>query len=438
MDRPTLKVTTEPAGTRLVRLTVEVPEERVQQQMQQSARELATQHPIPGFRKGRAPYHVIVQRYGEEVIRQKAADALMEPVYREALEQAGVTPYAPASLMEMVLSPVSFAFLVALPPVVDLGDYSLLRIEPPDTEPTEEEISQALEQLRQGNAVLEPVEARGAQPGDALIIAVEGRGEGGQVFLKDSQAEIVLDPQDDHPLPGFHQALEGMRPGEERVFRLKMPGGHPSEEAEFSVRLLTLSARLLPGLDDDLARTVGHFDSLEGLRRQLSEEIRQQKRRQSAEEYAQRVTDAVVEQARIEYPPGLLEEEVDQVTSQFEQQLQQERRLSMSDYLKMTGKSMEDLRGDVRPVAERRLRRALVLAEIIRAEGLKVTPEETEQYIAQLSQSWGGQAEEARKRLSTDESRQFVVSELLTRKAIDRLVAIARGDAEPAAASQEE
>ncbi|MGB9776840.1 MAG: trigger factor [Anaerolineae bacterium] len=431
MEKPTIPVTTEEVGKRDLRLTVEIPEERVQQEMRRVAREISAQVNIPGFRKGKAPYSVILQRYGEERLREQVAEDLSREFYRAALQQEGITPYGPASLEDVQLSPMRLTFTLPLPPIVRLGDYRSLRVEFPPVEVTEEEIQEMLEDIRQENAVLEPVEGRGAQSGDLLHIRVEGRTDQGELFLKDNDAEVILDPEDTYPAPGFYSALEGMVPGEERTFRLKMPNGQPSEEAEFRVRLEALYNRILPELDDDLARAAGPYPNLEALREDIRGHVLQMKERAAREEYARAVIQRLVDQAEVEYPSILLEERLQDLVEQLEEQVRDEQRMSLRDYLKVTGQTMEGLQERLRPVADFQVRRMLALGELALAEGLRVSDEEVEQRIQTISEVWGDRAEAMRTQLEKPENREHLSAQILYEKVLDRLIAIARGEPIP-------
>jgi len=431
MEKSTIPVTTETVGKRDLRLTVEIPEERVQQEMRRVARKISAQVAIPGFRKGKAPYSVILQRYGEEHLREQVAEDLTREFYRAAIEQEGITPYGPASLEDIQLSPMRFTFTLPLPPVVRLGDYRSLRVEFPPVEVTEEDIQEVLETIRQENAVLEPAEGRGAQPGDLLHIQVEGRTDQGQLFLKDDDAEVILDPEDTYPAPGFYQALEGMTPGEERTFRLKMPDDQLSEEAEFRVQLLALYSRILPELDDDLARTAGPYPTLEALKEDIRRQLLQMREREAREEYARAVIQRLVDQAEVEYPSFLLEERLQDLMEDLEKRVREEQRMTLQDYLKVIGQTLEDLQERLRPVADLQVRRMLALGELARAEGLRVSEEEIDQRIQALSEAWGNRAEAMRAQLETSENRENLGAQILYEKVVDRLIAIARGEPVP-------
>ncbi|MFN3763196.1 MAG: trigger factor, partial [Anaerolineae bacterium] len=339
--------------------------------------------------------------------------------------------YGPANLEDVQLSPMRLTFTLPLPPIVRLGDYRSLRVEFPSVEVTEEEIQSILEDIRQENAVSEPVEGRGAQPGDLLQIRVEGRTDGGRLFLKDDNAEVVLDPEDTYPAPGFYRALEGMTPGEERTFRLKMPNGQPSEEAEFRVRLQALYNRILPELDDDLARTAGLYPNLEALKDDIRGQLLQTKQETALDEYATTVVRQLVEQSEVEYPSVLLEEQLEEMLKDLEERVREEQRMSLQDYLKVTGRTMESLREQIHPIADYRVRRMLVLGEFALAEGLRVSDEEVEQRIQAMSEVLGERADALRAQLEKPENREDLRARILYEKVMDRLLAIARGEAVP-------
>jgi len=425
-----LEISTEPVEPRQVRLTVGVPEERIQGEMRRLARRISQEVDIPGFRKGRAPYRIIAQRYGERRLREEVAEDLAEVVYREALQRQEIEPYGPATLEHMEIEPLRYTFTVPLSPVVDLGDYRSLRVKPRAVRVTKKEVEEALERLREENAVLEPREDRAAQPGDVLAFSVEGRTEEGEVFLKDEEAEMLLDPESERPVPGFHQALVGVKAGEERTFRLSMPEGSSFKEAEFTVQVKQVFERLLPGLDDDLARTVGPFESLEALRKHLREQIREEKRRKAEEEYVEQVIEALVDGARVEYPPQALEEEIDGLMAQFEERVHRNLRMSLEDYLKAVDKSEEALREELRPQAEERLRNGLVFAEFVTAEGIEVTEEEIEERIAAIRSALEDRGKGGRDWTPSDVERRRLKDDLLKEKIIARLTAIARGEVE--------
>jgi trigger factor len=337
----------------------------------------------------------------------------------------------------MELEPMRFVFTIPLPPEVDLGDYRSLRVEPPEVEVSEDEIQEVLEEVRGSEAMLKPVEDRGAQVGDVLALSLEGRSEDGEILLDEPEIELLLDPEEDGPAPGFYEELVGMESGDERTFKLEMPDDSPVDVVEFSVSVHDVFDRILPGLDDDLARAVGKFDSLEELREEIREGIRDGKQAEAEDDYAIDALDALVERATIRYPDEAVEEMIDELIEAEAENIRRQHHLSFEDYLMVLGKTEDELRADLRPVAEARLERSLVLSGLIQAEELATDEEELEERIVDISESLGIGAEKVREQLSTEKGRQLVTDNLLIEKAFSRLATIARGEAEAEAEAEE-
>lgn len=427
-----MEITTELLGNRQLRLIVKVDEERTQQAMQRAARKIARQVEIPGFRRGKAPYSLIIQRFGEDVVRREAADDLVNEVYREALEQEQIEPYDKASLDDTILNPMTFTFTVPLPPTVDLGDYRAYRLKPPKIKIGKKEVRQALEAIREENAILEEVE-RPTQVGDGIAIDLVGRTADGAEFLRQEDAHLMLEPERIKLAQGFAEAIVGMTAGEERTFKATLPDDFPREdlrgqEVEFTVKMRQVYKSILPNLDDDLARTVGSFDSLKELESHIKEQLEQAARQQADEAYAEQVLKDIVERAHVEYPPVMLEEELDRLVQEVEQRVKRETRLSLEDFLRLQNKTKDDLRDDLQDEAKARLKRSLVLSEVVRREGLEADAAEVDARIEESSATWGIRADEIRSLLSSEPGRRAVRSRLLANKAVQRLVAIARGE----------
>ena len=437
-----MEITTETLENRQLRLTIEVDEERTQQAMQKAARQISKQVRIPGFRKGKAPYELIVQRFGEDTVRKEAADLLIEAVYREALEQQEIDPYAPAALDDMALNPLTFKFTISLSPTVELGDYRDYRLKPRKVKVLKKEVQEALEEIREQNAILELVE-RPAALEDGVVIDVTGQTADGAEFLHLDDVRILLDAESTDPAPGFTEAIVGMQANEERTFTLTLPEEFPREdlrnqEAEFTVVVKEVYDSTLPDLDDDLARTVGNFETIKELEKDVKERLHQAAQDEADQEYTEQTVEAIIEQAQVEYPPVIMEETLDDIVQEIEQAVKRETRLELENYLRFQGKTMEELRSEWEPRAAARIKRGLVLREIIRQEGLEVDQEEISTHIGEVSARWGEQAGEVRASLSSDAGSRAIRNQLLVEKAIQRLVAIARGEAPELGAAEEQ
>jgi len=427
-----LRITTEPLEDRQLSLTIEVDEEETKQAMRRAARKIARQVNVPGFRKGKAPYEVIIQRFGEETVRREAADLLGEEVYPKALDQEDIEPYGPGVLKELLLDPITFKLTVPLLPAVDLGDYAGFRQKHRKARVYRKEIAEALEKIRQDHAFLEPVK-RPAGLDDGVVLDLVARAADEVEVLKADDVHMILEADSADPAPGFAEAVVGMQIDEIRVFTLDLTTDFPQQQyqgqpAEFTIRLKEVYDNIVPELDDDLARAAGNFDSLKELEEHVKDQLRHAAQVEVDREYADQVVEAIVEQARVDYPQMMLEEELDTVVKEAEQSLRREGGLSMADYLRIQGQTMDELRAELSPRAVARLKRRLTLSEVIAAEGLELDEGEIDTLIDELSAPWGSRADEVRASLQTDEGRQRMRSRLLGSKAVDRLVAIAKGE----------
>ena len=436
-----MKITTETLQNRQVHLTIEIDEEQTQKAMRNAARQIARQVNIPGFRKGKAPYSLILQRYSEETVRKEAADDMVEKVYREAIKQEQIEPYAPGALDDIELDPLVFQFTIPLPPVLDLGDYRDYRRKHRKVRVYKKEIQQALEEIRKQNAIFDPVERPVARH-DGVQINLEARTAAGATFIQRDDIRILLEDESDEPAPGFTDAIVEMEAGEERTFTLTLQDDFPQEElrgqeAEFTVQVLEVYESTLPELDDDLARTVGNLDSFKQLQKQVKDQLRQTSQQQADEEYTNQVLKDLLEQAQIEYPPLMLKEELDSAVKEVEQTIKREAKLSLEDYMRFQGQTLEELRDDLQPGAAARLERALMLGEIVSLEKLDIDEQEIDAHIEEISAQWGERAGEVRTALNSLESRRAIRSRLLADKAVEQLIAIAKGEA-PEPPSDEE
>ncbi|MBN1814938.1 MAG: trigger factor [Anaerolineae bacterium] len=436
-----MNITTESLENRQLRLIIETDEEETQEAMQRAARRISKQVNIPGFRKGKAPYDLILQRFGEDTVRKEAAEALIEKVYDEALKKEEIEPYAPASLEELELDPIAFTFTVPLSPTVDLGDYRDYRLKYKQPKVSKNQVQEALEDIRLQNAILELVE-RPVDMGDGAVVGLLATVDE-EELLKGDQIHVMVETNNSYPAPGFSEAIVGMATGDERTFTLALPDDFPREdlrgrEAEFSVKMVEVYDQTIPELDDDLARTVGNFDSRKELEKQVKERLLQAAQQEADQEYATQVIEGLIEQAQIAYPPMMLERELDDAIKEFEQVVKRDAKLSLEDYLRLQGKTLEELREELEPSAETRLKRALLVTEVAQLEKLDVDEEEIHSEIETMSARWGVRSEEVRTSLSSDAGQRAVRSRLLADKAVQRLVAIAKGEADQQNEAEEE
>jgi trigger factor len=433
-----LKVETKDLEDRQVEITVEVPQDRVQKAMQVAARKLSRRVKIPGFRPGKAPYAVVLRKIGEEQVFEEALDSLGQDIYQSALDDAEIEPYAPGALEEIVSrDPLVLRYSVPLAPEVDLGAYRDLRLDYEPSEVKDESVEDVMQDLRQGQALIEPVD-RAAEMNDVVVLDVEGElhDEGAsdeQRLLSEKNVSVLVEDETDWPVPGVAQHLLGMAAGDEKSFGYTFPDDYPTEDlrgksASFHLNCLDVKSRIVPEWSDDLAKTMGDFESLEDLRVKVREQLKSQLDQQTDSDYAQEVIEKAVEGASVTYPPVLIDREIDDMLHDLGHQLERQK-LTLEDYLKGEDKTLEELRDELKPRAEKRLKRALVLGKVVDDESLKVGENEIDASLDRIVAPLEGRSQELRKRLDTPAGRRSVALDLLTDKAVGRLVAIAKGEA---------
>jgi trigger factor len=435
-----LKIETQELEDRQVELTVEVPEDRVQAAKRSSAKRLSKDARIPGFRPGKAPYEVILSKYGEEVIFEEALEILGQEAYRESLDDAELDPYAPGSLEEIVSrDPLVLRFTVPLVPEVELGDYREIRIPYEESEVTDEAVESMMEELRQRQALIEPVE-RPAEDSDIVVLDIHGElldqedDEDAELVNQDG-VSILVDEETDFPFLGIYEHLMGMVEGDEKTVEHTFPEDYAAEDLQnkhvsFQLKCSGVKSRLVPEWSDDLAKSIGEFEDLLDLRIKVRESLTEQATQEAETAYAEQVMEMVIEGAQVTYPPIVLENEIDHLMRDLEMRLSSQN-LAFDDYLKIEGKNAEEIRDELKPAAEERVSRGLVLGQVVEDENIEVGDEEVTQEIERMLEPLGDSGNDSLKEVfDTPEGRNRIGMDLLTKKAMDRLMDISKGEAE--------
>jgi trigger factor len=454
----TLTVHTEEDEQRQLALTVEVPEENVKKAMRQAARKMAGEVRVPGFRKGKAPYSVIVSRVGEEYLRNEAIETLIQPSFEEALEEVGVIPYAQPSLNDIEQQPLVMKFTVPLEPTVELdAAYRDLRKDVDAVEITEEAVDEALKQVRVRHQVVEPV-VRAVEAGD--LISLSGRGivmipvvmdkseEGEEedeetavelkeeTLFNEEQIELLMDDEVLFPGTPFVENILGLSAGDEASFSFSFPDDFDEEElagreASFEVTVLDVKSRTLPELDDELAKLEGAYETLDELREALENNLRTEAETAAKNELIEGMIDDLVEHVEIVYPPAAVEAEIDGLVDNMKQQMERSG-WQWEDYLKMQGLNDVTVRDNFRENAEVSLKRRLVLRQFIIDEKLTVEAEDVDVKIEERLADFGDNEDlrdSMRQYFSTGYGFEMMSSEILMDKVSGRAEAIYAGEA---------
>lgn len=446
-----LTVTTEPRENRQLAVTIEVSKDVVDKELRRAAASIASQYNIPGFRKGKAPYHIIVQQVGLTNLYSEFIDELGQRVFREAIEQEKLEPYAQSELEDIQLEPLVYKLVVPLEPVVKLGDYRSMRVEEDPIEIDMSEVEQRLEMYRDRYAGWRDVE-RPSQFDDLLTVNVKGvilEADGGDenaeetVVIEENDWEIILDEENPMEPAGFDRELLGMSAGEEKEFVVEWPADTQSlyagKRVQFYVKVTKVQSYEKPELNDDFARLVGpDYETIEDLRNAIVESLQDEMRNQARANYIDKVLDRLVEISELDYPPVIIEDQLDGMMRDTDQRL---RRMGLEDglqdYLRITNQSEEAYRESLRPEASKLALRNLVLSEVIKQENIEATDDDIDEHIKRLVGDYENgetakSVSELANMLRSGGGRSLVVSQVLTSKAVEYLSALARGEEPPA------
>ncbi|MGQ9573372.1 MAG: trigger factor [Dehalococcoidia bacterium] len=424
-----MKVSTERIPESQVVLEIEVEPERVERSLERAYRRLAQRTRIPGFRKGKTPPQMLERYLGREAVMQEALGLLIPEVYNEAIEEENIEAIDQPSIEVVQEEPLILKATVAIRPSVDLGDYRALKVEREPVAVSEERVNEKLEELRHRYAILEPVD-RPLQMGDLVRADIRASVDGRSVFSEDD-AEFRLREGLPILLPGFVEHILGSEKDVERQFNIDVPPDHPQRAVAGKTCLCTVVVKeikeeRLPELDDTFAAVVGEgFPSLEALRQRLRSDLKESAEREADARHRERVLDEVVAGASLEFPPVLVEREMEHL---LRERLSASGLGDIEHYLRHAGKSEEELRQELRLQAVERIQRSLVLVKVAEVEGISVSEEDVDAEIERLAASAGPRGEEVRKVFASAGGREALERSLFTRKTLERLSAIASGE----------
>lgn len=500
-----MNIQTERLENHMARFTVELETAKLEQAKQQAARKLSQKYNIPGFRKGKAPYKIIQQFFGDAPILEDAIEILGNDLYKQALDESGVEPYGPGQLEDFKIDPPSITFVVPMQPTVNLGDYRSLRMDFHAPQIEDEQVERAMRQLREDNALYE--ESREAvAPGNRVTMelyaklieddkpAVESaehshdkgeehnhdegevdatehsheagdadthdhdegeehdhdhshghdhahghdHGLGGGEFIHEHDAVMILGEENEEPAPGFRQAVFGAALDEEREFELEFPNDqeeyveYAGKRANFKLKVKKIETVTLPALNDDLAARVTAKEetplTLLQLRIRMREELQKAAEQRAKGDYAGEALDVLVEKATVAFPDIMIDDQTETYLERLDQDFRRQG-LTLEDYMRIANKQRDELKVSYRDVAVKNLKRALVLREIRSAEKLEVTDEAINAEIDRMLGRFGEQAESLRSVLDTPQMRESITNDLLEQGTLDRIVAIAKGEA---------
>jgi trigger factor len=380
---------------------------------------------VPGFRPGHAPRAVLDRYVNHERLREHVMELLVRDAYREALAAESIDPYdepdfTPGDLVDG--EPWRFEVTVAGQPRVQLGDYTSLTVERPVMAVTDADVERSADTVRGENAELRSVTDRGVQADDVLIVDMAIAMEGQEPAQP--QRSIVRLAQ---TIPGFAEAVAGQRTDEARSFSLTFPHDYDDparagQTAEFRVTVASINERVLPDVTDEWVGRLGHFESVEAWRQSLRADLEKRMNGLADEVATSRIVQQLVEGSRIEFPPAMLDAEVQRNAARLSEELRRNE-TTYEQYLEMTKLSREEHQARMEAEAETAVRTRLVLREFARAESMELDESEVETRYIELRDG----AANAGLRLAGDETdqRTRVANRLLQEKLREKLLGMA-------------
>ena len=425
-----MKVTNEKTENSQTFLTIEMEPDEVEKSLEMSCYRLAKKTNIPGFRKGKAPRAILERHIGKERLLEDALNSLLPETYEKAIKEQNIKAFAQPHIEIAQTDPVIFKVAVPLPPTIKLGDYHHIQVTPEPVELTEDGVSVAIEQLRHQRATWEPAE-RPVDFNDLLVLDIESNIENEPLInQKGVQYQVLHDLP--LPAPGFAEQLVGMKRDEEKEFKLQFSSDHSrselaGKEPSFKVRVTEIKQERLPELNNEFAKEISpDFKSLDLLREKVSTELKLRAEEKARIDFEERIIEAIIDITELEFPPILVEMEIDQLINQQLRRRQMGGK-GLEEYLSSINKTEEELRKELHPLATKRVTQSLILGRIAEEEKFEVSDSEISAEIKNMMESAAEHKDELNKFLNTPPARESIKQVLITRKTVQRLVEIAKG-----------
>ena len=433
-----MKITQEEVVDRQTVLLIELEDDDLGPYLDRGYKRVVQRISVPGFRRGKAPRWRVEQVVGREGLINEVLDTMLPEVTDRAISEQELDAAGLPSLELVEINPFSVKATVPLVPKIDLALYTDIRIPVEPVEVTEEDVDQRLDQLRESIAAWAPVD-RPVQAGDLITMDAVGT-VAGRTVLNEQNAVYFVDEDSTRPFSGFSQQLVGIESGSAKEFALELPADFMDEtiaggRIELTVTASEIKERILPELDDEFAKGVGDgHESLEALRREVRKELATQAEQAADRSHRDAVLQALVDGTEVELSPLMVEHETEHIQGDQARVLSQIN-VRMDDYLRSIGKTAEEMRTETKDEAIGRLKRTFLLPKVAEAEGITVSDEEVEEKVREmLSESREG----APRVQDSDELRGSLRRSLLVERSVDKLVAIAKGEAASENAQEQE
>jgi trigger factor len=428
-----LKVTNEKTENRQAYLKIEVDPPEVETATEKAYHRLVKRVNIPGFRRGNAPRPVFERYFGKHELFHEMLDDLVPDVYKKAVKEQDLDPVAEPQLELESEEPVVLKVTVPLKPVVNVGDYETIDIKPDPIEVTDEMVNSVVDQLRHQHATWEPAE-HPVEFNDLVTIDVASTLKE-EPFINQKGVQYQVAEKSISPAPGFSEQLVGVKKGEEKEFKLQYPADYPQKEVQgkegsFKVKLIEIKSEKLPEVTDDFAKQVGaDITTVDAMRQKISDDLKKRVGDRCKRDFEDRVIEAATAMSQVEFPPVLVDMEVERSLERSLRYLQNSGQ-NIDEYLKSINKTIDQLREELRPSSTKRVAESLVVGKISEIEKITVDHAEIHAEIEAMVETSSGDKEELRKALESQRNHESIEDTLVARKTIQKLAEIAQSEKE--------
>lgn len=420
-----MKTTVERDTQTKLRLLIEAEPSELAPLYEETVKRLAREVNIPGFRKGKVPRTVLESRVGKETLREEVLRDALPALYAKAAEAESLRPVALPDIEVNSYEegqPLTFTATVEVRPEIRLPEYRGIEVQRPVGQPTDEEVSEQLDRLRERFGTLEPV-ARNATKADYVTIDLQGYRH--EVQIEEVSAhDLVYEVGSGAFVPQLDEELEDKRAGDILKFNAVLPEGtgtYAGEEVSFSVIVKEVQAKRLPSLDDDFAKTASEFDTLEELREEIRQRLAVLKAAESDAEVRSRVLEDLIDRCDLPLPEAMVEAETGARLTRLVRDLERAG-LTLEKYLEGTNTSRDELVSIYRTAAEKAVSADLVLEALAETEGIEVSHEDLETEIESLARRSEVEESKVREELESSGRVELLAGDILRRKALDFLV----------------
>ena len=408
-----------------VKLTFNIEAEKFEEAMKKVYAKTAKYFSIPGFRKGKAPMQLVERQYGSAIFYEDAFNELVPDIYDEAIKENKVEAVSKPNIDIVQMEKgkeLIFTATVETKPEVELGKYKGIEIKKIEYTTSDKDIEHELGHLAERNARLVTVEDRPVEKGDIATIDFVGSVDG--VEFEGGKAENhELEIGSNTFIPGFEDQVIGIKIGEEKDIKVKFPDDYFSKDlagkdAVFKVKVNAIQKKELPKIDDDFAKDVSEFETLDELKNSIKEKLDTENSNKAKYETEEEAIKAVCDNTKIDIPNGMIEMEIDAMIRDLETRLSYQG-LNLHQYVQMMGTSEENIRNNYKEQAEKSVKSRLVLEAVVKAEKIEVTPEEITDKIKEMAKQYGRKEEDL---LNNEQLKEYIEENLKTEKAIEFVV----------------